>query len=201
MGVTDMANSLEMIEKETKQYIVVKIGSEQYGIDINYIDNIVRMQKITRVPKVQSYFNGVINLRGEVIPVMSLRVKMDLPKDEFSNSTRIIIIKLEPQASIGIIVDEVKEVVTLEEAEIEKVLGQEGSLTIKNTAGEEIAKNLLSLYVFFNKELMNANMTLNKEKIQSVCKMMSDLRDSWVQAEATTTTSVSDLSPAISITG
>ena len=53
MGVTDMANSLEMIEKETKQYIVVKIGSEQYGIDINYIDNIVRMQKITRVPKAQ----------------------------------------------------------------------------------------------------------------------------------------------------
>ena len=48
---------------------------------------------------------------------------------------------------------------------------------------------------------MNANMTLNKEKIQSVCKMMSELRDSWIQAEATTATSVSDLSPAISITG
>ena len=71
-----MANSLEMIEKETKQYIVVKIGSEQYGIDINYIDNIVRMQKITRVPKAQYHFKGVINLRGEVVPVMSIRRKM-----------------------------------------------------------------------------------------------------------------------------
>ena len=112
---------MNKVEFDTTQYIVVKVGSEQYGINIKYVDNIVRMQKITRVPKVQSYFNGVINLRGEVIPVMSLRIKMDLPKDEFTNSTRIIIIKLEPQASIGIIVDEVKEVVTLENDEIESL--------------------------------------------------------------------------------
>ena len=43
------------------------VGSEQYGIDISYVDNIVRMQKITRVPKIQSYFKGVINLRGEIV--------------------------------------------------------------------------------------------------------------------------------------
>lgn len=74
-------------------------------------------------------------------------------------------------------------------------------VSLDMSSGEEIAQNLLSLYVFFNKELMNANMTLNKEKIKSVCQMMSDLRDSWVQAESTTTTSVSSFSPAISITG
>ena len=51
-------NNLETTEKESKQYIVVMVGSEQYGIDISYIDNIVRMQKITRVPKVQTYFKG-----------------------------------------------------------------------------------------------------------------------------------------------
>lgn len=104
----------------TVQYIVVKIGSEQYGIDIKYVDNIVRMQKITRVPKIQSYFKGVINLRGEIVPVMSLRLKMNQPEDELTNAARIIIIKLEPQAAIGIIVDEVREVVTLEDSEIER---------------------------------------------------------------------------------
>lgn len=108
-------------EFETVQYIVVKIGSEQYGIDIRYVDNIVRIQKITRVPKIQNYFKGVINLRGEIVPVMSLRIKMNQPENELTNAARIIIIKLEPQAAIGIIVDEVKEVVTLEENEIEKV--------------------------------------------------------------------------------
>lgn len=105
---------------ETKQYIVVKLDGEQYGIDISFIDNIVRMQQITRVPKAQSYFAGVINLRGEIIPVMSLRLRFGLPEKENTNSTRIIIIKPENNAKIGILVDEVREVVSLEEEDIEK---------------------------------------------------------------------------------
>jgi purine-binding chemotaxis protein CheW len=108
-------------EVEMKQYIVVKIGSERYGIDITFIDNIVRMQKITRVPKAQDYFNGVINLRGEVVPVMSVRIRMGLEPDEFTNNSRIIIIKLEQQGSIGLIVDEVQEVVTLNTNQIDRI--------------------------------------------------------------------------------
>ncbi|MBQ4057743.1 MAG: purine-binding chemotaxis protein CheW [Lachnospiraceae bacterium] len=104
-----------------KQYIVVKLDNEQYGIDISFIDNIVRLQQITRVPKAQYYFEGVINLRGEIIPVMSLRNKFDLEAKEHSNSTRIIIVKPENNAKIGVLVDEVREVVTLEEDSIEKV--------------------------------------------------------------------------------
>lgn len=117
----DMKNIQNMeIVSEGKQYIVVGIGTEQYGIDIKYVDNIVRNQRITRIPKAQYYFKGVINLRGEIIPVMSLRLKFGLEPDEYTNATRIIIIKLEPQSAIGIIVDEVKEVVTLNEDCIEK---------------------------------------------------------------------------------
>lgn len=111
------------IVADSKQYIVIKLGNEQYGINIQYIDNIVRMQRITRVPKAQSYFKGVINIRGEIIPVMSLRLKFDLEPDEITNTSRIIIIKLEPQSAIGIIVDEVKEVVTLEDENIDFTSG------------------------------------------------------------------------------
>ncbi|MDE7298112.1 MAG: chemotaxis protein CheW [Lachnospiraceae bacterium] len=110
-------------ELETKQYIVVKLGNEQYGIDIQYVDNIVRMQRVTRVPKAQSYFKGVINIRGEIIPVMSLRLKFGLEPDEFRGATRILIIKIEPQAAIGMIVDEVKEVITLDSDNIDKISG------------------------------------------------------------------------------
>lgn len=106
---------------DTTQFIVIKIGNEQFGIDIKYIDNIVRMQNITRVPKVPEYFKGVINLRGEVIPVMSLRLKMGLEEDENTKATRIIILKVEQHEGIGIIVDEVKEVMTLETEQIEKM--------------------------------------------------------------------------------
>ena len=105
---------------EPIQYIVINLGVEQYGIDIKYVDNIVRMQNITRVPKVEKYIKGVINLRGEVIPVMSIRLKMGFEEVEYAKDTRIIILKLEQHGTVGIIVDAVKEVVTLGDAEIEK---------------------------------------------------------------------------------
>ncbi len=113
-------NELELVEEEKIQYIVVKIGNEQYGLDISYVDNIVRMQKITRVPKSPEHYKGVINLRGEVVPVMSIRLKMDLDEDVITNASRIIILKLEVQGYIGIIVDEVKEVVSLGQNDIDQ---------------------------------------------------------------------------------
>lgn len=108
-------------EGEKVQYIVIKLGMEQYGIDIKYIDNIIRMQSITRVPHVESYIKGVINVRGEVIPVINLRLKMNLEEIEDTKDTRIIILKLEHYGTLGFIVDEVREVVTLSEIQIEKV--------------------------------------------------------------------------------
>ncbi|MBQ8822634.1 MAG: purine-binding chemotaxis protein CheW [Lachnospiraceae bacterium] len=114
-------DELKVVGSDGIQYIVVRLGDEQYGIDIKYIDNIIRMQGITRVPKVPEYLKGVINLRGEVIPVMSARLKMFLPADEITRATRIIILKLEQHGTVGIIVDEVKEVVTLDSDHIEKV--------------------------------------------------------------------------------
>ncbi|MCQ2523949.1 MAG: chemotaxis protein CheW [Lachnospiraceae bacterium] len=109
------------------QYIVIQIGEEQYGINIAYVENIVRMTHITRVPKVASYLKGVINLRGEVVPVMSLRLKMGLEDDEITKKSRIIILKLETHGTIGIIVDEVKEVITLDSEHIEKVTAEAGA--------------------------------------------------------------------------
>lgn len=111
-----------MAANEVKQFIVAYLDEKQYGIDIKYIDNIIVMQSITRVPKAQTYFKGVINLRGEIVPVMSLRVKLGFPEVEFTGKTRIIIVRPEPQAApVGLIVDEIKEVITLEDEAIEKI--------------------------------------------------------------------------------
>ena len=87
MRETLKAGDERKVEEEFFQYIVIRLGDEQYGIDIRYIDNIVRMQHITRVPKVPAYLKGVINLRGEVLPVMSLRLKMGLEADEMTRAT------------------------------------------------------------------------------------------------------------------
>ena len=105
----------------TIQYIVLKIGEEQYGIDIKYVDNIIHMSSITRVPKVAPYIKGVINVRGEVIPVMNIRTKMGLPEAEYTKDTRIVIVKNDQHGFVGLIVDAVREVVTLEVDGIEKM--------------------------------------------------------------------------------
>lgn len=106
--------------KETTQYIKIKMGEEMFGIDIKYIDNIVRMQHITRVPQVPAYIKGVINLRGEVIPVFNLRLKMGMEEVEETKKFRIIIIKIDGNY-VGLIVDEVREVITLQNDLTEKV--------------------------------------------------------------------------------
>jgi purine-binding chemotaxis protein CheW len=120
---------LEIAEQEQVQYIVVSVGSEHYGLDISYVDNIVRMCKITRVPKAPHHYIGIINLRGEVVPLMSLRRKMGLPDDVFTDISRIIILKTEEQGLVGVVVDEVKEVITLTENDIDR--------NIQETKGEK----------------------------------------------------------------
>lgn len=140
-------NKIETTQEETKQYIVVQIGSEKYGIDIRYVDNIVRMQKITRVPKAQVYFKGIINLRGEIVPVMSIRRKMGLDEDVETNASRIIILKLEEKGSLGVMVDQVCEVVTLSPEQIET--NNINSSHVKDTFINGIGKNgdqLISLF-------------------------------------------------------
>ena len=124
----DMKNNVALmpdeennVPVETGQYIVVRLGDEQYGIDIRNIDNIIKMQPITRIPKMPPYLKGVISMRGEVVPVISMRLKFGLPADEISKDTRIVVLKLEQEGKVGFIVDEVKEVVTLFSNEVEKI--------------------------------------------------------------------------------
>ena len=147
--------------RDYKQYIIVELGNEQYGIDIQYIDNIVRMQRITRVPMAQSYFKGVINLRGEVIPVMSLRLKFDFEEDVFTGKTRILIVKPDFQASVGIIVDNVKEVLELDNDMIDKVakdVNDERAAYLSGVGrnGEGLISILNIAEIFMEKESENA---------------------------------------------
>ena len=121
MNNVELNENVNGVEEE-KQYIVVNIGDEYFGIDIMNIDNIVRMQRITRVPKAEAFFKGVINLRGEVLPVMSLRKKFGIDDDAITNASRIIIVKINGQYPVGILVDAVKEVISLSDSKIERAV-------------------------------------------------------------------------------
>lgn len=106
------------VTEVTRQFVMVQLGVEQYGINIKYVQNIVRMMTVTRVPKAKKYIKGVVNLRGDIIPVMSIRLKFNLEDDVITNDTRIIFIKVDGN-EIGLIVDEVKEVIQLDSTDID----------------------------------------------------------------------------------
>jgi len=98
--------------KETLQEVQLacfRVGAELYALDIMRVKEIIRPQKLTPVPKAPSFIEGVINLRGSVIPVTDMRKRFDQPIDEDTRKNRIIICALS-RRNIGLLVDEVKEV-------------------------------------------------------------------------------------------
>ncbi len=156
------AEDLDVIEEVKQQYIVVTLGGEHYCIDCSFVYNIVRLSSITRVPKAPEHYKGVINLRGEVVPVMSIRMKMGLEDDQFTNSTRIIILKLEELGYLGIIVDSVNEVVTLGESDIDRNVSN-----MKETKGNfinGIGKDGDRLISIFDIDKVAGESTKDKEK-------------------------------------
>ncbi len=98
--------------REILQLVSFKIGNEEFGIDILKVQEINRMLIITKVPNSLSFVDGVINLRGRIIPVINTRVKLKMPKIEHNHNTRIIVVELKGK-TIGFIVDEVSEVLRI----------------------------------------------------------------------------------------
>lgn len=106
---------------DLKKFLVFRLENEEFGIDIQKITTIIEKDmSIARVPKTPDYLKGVINLRGEIIPIISLRKKFGLPDLGQTEETRIIIIKLE-ELVIGLIVDSVAEVVEFGDSTIENI--------------------------------------------------------------------------------
>ncbi|MGE5615193.1 MAG: chemotaxis protein CheW [Bacillota bacterium] len=114
---------------DTKRFLVFKIDNEEYGIDIHSITTIIEKDMdIARVPKLPAFIKGIINLRGEIIPVISLRIRFGLSPDVFNQDTRIIIVKFN-DISVGLIVDSVSEVVELGDEAIESMTNIAGGLS------------------------------------------------------------------------
>ena len=101
------------------QIVGFMLGEEEYGIDILSVNEILKMSKITRVPKSSEYVKGVINLRGNVIPVLNIRKKFKNEDKNPDENTRIIILTVD-ENKFGIIVDKVTEVIRISAADIEE---------------------------------------------------------------------------------
>ncbi|HPN39382.1 MAG TPA: chemotaxis protein CheW, partial [Melioribacteraceae bacterium] len=97
---------------ELLQLVSFKIGEEEFGIDILKVQEINRMMQITKVPNSPEFIDGVVNLRGRIIPVIDLRTRLNMARIEHDNRTRIIVVDLSG-VTVGFIVDEVSEVLRI----------------------------------------------------------------------------------------
>lgn len=100
------------------QFVVFLLDGEEFGVSIMDVKEIIRMTNITRLPKTPKFIEGVINLRGEVLPVVNLRKRFDAADDSVTDSTRIVIVEIEGE-QVGLIVDSVSEVLRLSLEQIE----------------------------------------------------------------------------------
>ncbi len=126
---TDTGTGTEARENKTSlgselagKYMTFKLALEEYGLQILKVREIIGLMDITRVPKTAEYMRGVINLRGRVIPVIDLRLKFGMEATESTDQTVVIVVQLElaeRSLTIGIVVDEVLEVLDVQPDQIE----------------------------------------------------------------------------------
>ncbi len=104
------------------KYLTFNLAAEEYGLEILKVQEIIGIMKVTRVPRTPDFVRGVINLRGKVIPVVDLRLKFGLEGKEDTEKTCIIVVQVaraDQQVTMGVIVDEVSEVLEIAAAQIE----------------------------------------------------------------------------------
>lgn len=127
--------NLDMLEEDTMQgkYLTFTLGEESYGIDILYVTEIIGIQPITIVPEFPDFIKGIINLRGNIIPVMDMRSKFNKSLITYNDRTCVIVVNIE-SISIGMIVDAVSDVLIIEDENIvpPPIVGGSGRKYIKS---------------------------------------------------------------------
>lgn len=106
------------IDGDVKQLISFMVGNEEYAMEIVRVKEVIRTPTITRLPKAPSFVKGIINLRGDVIPIVDLRDKFGLEAAEYTSSTRVIVVDVEGKL-IGMIVDAASQVIRVPTDQIE----------------------------------------------------------------------------------
>jgi purine-binding chemotaxis protein CheW len=105
------------------KYLTFRVGPESFGIEVTKVREIMRLQPITRVPQMPPHLKGVLNLRGKIIPVMDLRLRLSVGDDQDTDQTCIVVVQVKLHGgnaiSMGLIVDGVEEVINFAASDIE----------------------------------------------------------------------------------
>ncbi|MFP4452938.1 MAG: chemotaxis protein CheW [Desulfobacterales bacterium] len=151
----------ESLSRLAGKYLTFLLGEESYGIEILKVQEIIGMQTITRIPRTPEYVKGVINLRGKVIPVIDLRLRFGMETAEVSRKTCIIVVqisKAETSVTMGIVVDEVSEVLEISAEEIEPPPGFGTSVETSFVLGMAKIENSVKILLDIDKIMTEGEM-------------------------------------------
>lgn len=126
-------------ENVVKKVIIFRLEAEEYGVEVNHVQSIERMQNFTRIPNAEKSIRGVINLRGVIIPIIDLRKRLSYEEVPYTEETRILILALEGNHA-GLIVDAANDVMDVFESEIgapPQVVSKEEQMYLKNVVKKE----------------------------------------------------------------
>ena len=107
------------VHLDSIQLVSFSVGNEKYGVHIEQVQEIIRMPGITHLPQTEDYIKGIINLRGNIIPIIDMRTRFQMESVDYSAVTRVIVLGIQDKL-IGIVVDSVSKVLELAEKEIEE---------------------------------------------------------------------------------
>jgi len=113
MPVGTEENKYQRNNVADRQLVIFKIAGEEFGVDINEVKEIIRWEDVTRIPNTESYIKGVINLRGSIVVVNDLAMKLGLPSKQVDDDTRILVVEVNDN-TVGMVVDSATEVLRLE---------------------------------------------------------------------------------------
>lgn len=101
-----------------KQYVIFKLGKEEYGVDIMNVKEISEFKESVKIPNTPKFIDGIINLRGDITPIINLKKRFDLDENGANSDTRIIVIHINNK-QVGFVVDEASQVIRIREEDIE----------------------------------------------------------------------------------
>ena len=142
-----------------QEYLVFRLGAEQYGIDILKVQEIRGCDRVTRIPNAPDFISGVTNLRGVIVPIVDLRVRFDLPVVNHDESTVVIVLDLNERI-VGIVVDGVVDVTSLEADNIKPTPDVSASLSSRYLMGLGVIDNRMLILVNIEKLLSREEMEL-----------------------------------------
>lgn len=154
-NMTATSNKIE------KQLVIFDLAGESYGVDIANVREIIQMQTITRMPASVSFIEGIINLRGIVIPVVDLRKRFGLPGADHDKETRIMVVHRQGQ-DIGMIVDSVTEVLRTTADLIESISSLVTTVDSKLLVG--IVKLMDKLVLLLDTDLVLSHEEINQRE-------------------------------------